>query len=176
MPAKPKKSTPSSGRPETAAVDYKRIAPDYAWDGSIFTEDDARTSAIKYIINNKLDQVERTIILLYVDCLSYRKLGKRLGFSHMTIRKECQRIKEKIMGFYNTAKPIKRRKTMTEFIALTNARTGRPLLLNIERIVSVTAREVEGQEKPLASILVEGETDRLEVMETYEEIENYILN
>lgn len=157
-------------------MDYKRIAPDYAWDGSIFTEDDARTSAIKYIINNKLDQVERTIILLYVDCLSYRKLGKRLGFSHMTIRKECQRIKEKIMGYYNTAKPIKKRKIMTEFIALTRADNGRPLLLNIERIVSVLAREVEGQEKPLASILVEGVEGLLDVMETYDEIENYILN
>lgn len=100
MPAKPKTSKPSSGRPETAAVDYKRIAPDYAWDGSIFTEDDARTSAIKYIINNKLDQVERTIILLYVDCLSYRKLGKRLGFSHMTIQKEVRKIKKKILEEY----------------------------------------------------------------------------
>lgn len=176
MPAKPKTSKPSSGRPETAAVEYKRIAPDYAWDGSIFCEDEARLSAIKYIINNKLDQVERTIILLYVDCLSYRKLGKRLGFSHMTIRKECQRIKAKIMGYYNTAKPIKKRKIMTEFIALTRADNGRPLLLNIERIVSVLAREVEGQEKPLASILVEGVEGLLEVTETYEEIENFILN
>lgn len=100
MPAKPKTSTPSSGKPETAAVDYKRIAPDYAWDGSIFNEDEARLSAIKYIINNKLDQVERTIILLYVDCLSYRKLGKRLGFSHMTIQKEVRKIKKKILDEY----------------------------------------------------------------------------
>ena len=108
MPAKPKTSTPSSGKPETAAVDYKRIAPDYAWDGSIFTEDDARTSAIKYIINNKLDQVERTIILLYVDCLSYRKLGKRLGFSHMTIQKEVRKIKKKILDEYEKMENNKR--------------------------------------------------------------------
>lgn len=100
MPGKPKKSTPSSGRPETAAVDFKRIAPDYAYDGTVFCEDDARTSAIKYIINHKLDQVERTIILLYVDCLSYRKLGKRLGFSHMTIQKEVRKIKAKILDEY----------------------------------------------------------------------------
>ena len=100
MPAKPKKSTPSSGKPETAAVDFKRIAPDYAYDGTVFSEDDARTSAIKYIINHKLDQVERTIILLYVDCLSYRKLGKRLGFSHMTLRKEVMKIKAKILDEY----------------------------------------------------------------------------
>ena len=65
---------------------------------------------------------------------------------------------------------------MTEFIALTRADNGRPLLLNIERIVSVLAREVEGQEKPLASILVEGVEGLLEVAETYEEIENFILN
>lgn len=81
-------------------VDYKRIAPDYAYDGTIFSEDTDRVAAVKYIINNKLSQVDRTIILLYADCLSYRKLGKRLGFSHMTLRKECLRIKKKILEEY----------------------------------------------------------------------------
>lgn len=100
MPSKPKKSTPS-GKPETAAVDFKRIAADYAYDGSIFCEDDARLNAVKYIINNRLNQVDRTIILLYADCLSFRKLGQRLGFSHMTIRKEVRRIKARILDEYN---------------------------------------------------------------------------
>lgn len=81
-------------------MDYKRIAPDYAYDGTIFSEDTDRVAAVKYIINNKLSQVDRTIILLYADCLSYRKLGKRLGFSHMTIQKEVRKIKKKILEEY----------------------------------------------------------------------------
>lgn len=100
MPAKRTPSTKSSGKPETAAVDYKRIAPDYAYDGTIFSEDTGRVAAVKYIINNKLTQVDRTIILLYTDCLSFRKLGKRLGFSHMTLRREVLRIKRIILDEY----------------------------------------------------------------------------
>ena len=53
------------------------------------------------IINTKLSTVDKTIILLYVDCQSYRKLGKRLGVSHMTIRRECQRIKKIILAEFN---------------------------------------------------------------------------
>ena len=45
--------------------------------------------------------MDRTIILLYADCLSYRKLGKRLGFSHATLAKEVRRIKEKILEEYH---------------------------------------------------------------------------
>ena len=106
MPSKPKTST-RSAKPETAAVDYKRIAADYAYDGTIFNEDDARLSAVKYSINHRLDQVDRTIILLYADCQSFRKLGKRLGFSHMTIRKEVRRIKARILEEYNQMKNAK---------------------------------------------------------------------
>ena len=99
MPSKPNKSTPSA-KPEQAAVEYRKIAADYAWDGTIFNADDAKTSAVKYIINHRLDQVDRTIILLYADCLSFRKLGKRLGFSHATMAKEVKRIKTKILEEY----------------------------------------------------------------------------
>jgi transcriptional regulator of aromatic amino acid metabolism len=55
---------------------------------------------IKEIINNKLSIVDKTLILLYVDCQSYRKLGKRLGLSHMTCRKEIIRIKNIILKEY----------------------------------------------------------------------------
>ena len=99
MPAKPKKSRPTA-RPDTAVVDYKRIAADYAYDPTIFREDEGRVAALKYIINNRLDQVDRTIILLYADCQSFRKLGQRLGFSHMTIRREVRRIKSRILDEY----------------------------------------------------------------------------
>lgn len=80
--------------------DFKEIKEDYAWHPDIMNKDDERVAKVKEIINTKLSTVDKTIILLYVDCQSYRKLGKRLGFSHMTIRRECQRIKKIILAEY----------------------------------------------------------------------------
>jgi len=77
--------------------DYREIKEDYAWNPDIMNKDDERVSRVKEIINTRLSVVDKTIILLYVDCQSYRKLGKRLGVSHMTVRRECQRIKNIIL-------------------------------------------------------------------------------
>lgn len=81
--------------------DFKEIKEDYAWHPDIMNMDDERVARVKEIINTKLSTVDKTIILLYVDCQSYRKLGKRLGVSHMTIRRECQRIKKIILAEFN---------------------------------------------------------------------------
>lgn len=99
MPAKPKKSN-QSGRPDNAVRAFKDIEADYAFDPSIFTEDGDRVSAVKYIIDNKLSRVDKTLILIYADCLSFRKMGKRLGFSHTTMRCEVKRIKDIILEEY----------------------------------------------------------------------------
>lgn len=80
--------------------DFKEIKEDYAWHPSIMSNEDERVAKLKEIINTKLSTVDKTIILLYADCQSYRKLGKRLGVSHMTIRDECQRIKKIILAEY----------------------------------------------------------------------------
>lgn len=80
--------------------EYKEIREDYVWDPSIFSQEDESVSDVKWIIENKLDQVERTIILLYVDCQSYRKLGKRLKISHSTCRTIVQGIRAKILKEY----------------------------------------------------------------------------
>jgi DNA-directed RNA polymerase specialized sigma24 family protein len=63
-------------------------------------QDDPRVSRLKEIIDKKLSQVDKTIILLYADCLSYRKLGKKMRMSHMTIRREVIRIRKIIMEEY----------------------------------------------------------------------------
>lgn len=81
--------------------DYKTIKEDYKFNPDIFSLDDERVSKVKYIIDNKLSQVDQTIILLYADCGSLRKLGQRMGMSHMTIRKEVVRIKKFILEEYN---------------------------------------------------------------------------
>lgn len=83
------------------ARDYKSIREDYRWDGSIFSQEPDRTARIKWIIDNRLTEVERILILLYVDCQSYRKLGQRLGLSHQTCAKEVRRIREKILDEYS---------------------------------------------------------------------------
>lgn len=80
--------------------DYREIKEEYAWHPDIFTKDDERVAKVKEIINTKLSVIDKTIIVLYADCQSYRTLGKRLGVSHMTIRRECQRIKKIILEEY----------------------------------------------------------------------------
>lgn len=91
--------TPMTER--AVANEYKQITRDYAFDNTIFNEDEPKVNALKYIINHKLSQVDRTIILLYVDCQSYRKLGEKMGMSHMTIRREVVRIKNIIQEEYD---------------------------------------------------------------------------
>jgi DNA-directed RNA polymerase specialized sigma24 family protein len=80
--------------------EFKMICKDYECNNSIFNEDDEKVSILKDIINNKLERVDKTIILLYVDYQSYRKLGKTLGLDKMTIRREVLRIRDKIKAEY----------------------------------------------------------------------------
>lgn len=56
---------------------------------------------MKEIIAERLTEVDRTLILLYCDCLSYRKLGKRLGLSHTTVAAEIRRIRQLILDEYD---------------------------------------------------------------------------
>lgn len=82
------------------ARDYKDVREDYRFDPSIFSQEPDRTARVKWIIDNRLTEVERILILLYVDCQSFRKLGRRLGLSHQTCAKEVRRIKAKILQEY----------------------------------------------------------------------------
>lgn len=96
-----KKTSKPSGKPEQAFREFKDIEEDYRFDPSIFTQDADRVAALKYIIDNKLSRVDKTLILIYADCLSIRKMGQRLGFSHTTMRKEVSRIRQIILEEYN---------------------------------------------------------------------------
>lgn len=96
-----KKTPKPSGNAEEAYREFKDIEADYVFDPSIFTKDEGRVAAVKWIIDNKLNRVDKTLILLYADCLSFRKLGKRMGFSHTTMRDEIKRIKAIILDEYN---------------------------------------------------------------------------
>ena len=80
--------------------EYRAIKQDYAYDYDIMSKDDERVAKIKKIIDTKLSLVDKTIILLYVDCQSYRKLGEKMHLSHMTVRREIIRIKKIILKEY----------------------------------------------------------------------------
>lgn len=80
--------------------EFRKIRQDYTYNPDIMNEEDERLTRIKKIIDTKLSLADKTIILLYVDCQSYRKLGARLGVSHMTIRREVKRIKNIILKEY----------------------------------------------------------------------------
>lgn len=85
---------------EQIVTDFRKIKEEYAFNPDIMNEDDERVSRVKQIIDTKLSLADKTIILLYADCQSYRELGKRLGVSHMTIRRDVQRIKKIILEEY----------------------------------------------------------------------------
>ena len=82
--------------------EFRKIRQDYTYNPDIMNEEDERLTMVKKIIDTKLSLADKTIILLYVDCQSYRKLGARLGVSHMTLRREVQRIKNIILKEYES--------------------------------------------------------------------------
>lgn len=89
-------------QPEHGLVrDYKEIRSEYAFDPSVFNDEAERVRLLKQIIAERLNAVDRTIILLYADCQSFRKLGARMRLSHMTVRREVLRIRAEILEYYN---------------------------------------------------------------------------
>lgn len=77
--------------------DYREIKQDFAFDPSIFNDEPDRVRRVKQIISEELDPVDRVLILMYIDCGSLRKLGRRLNVSHVTINKEIRRIRQTII-------------------------------------------------------------------------------
>lgn len=80
--------------------EYRAVKQEYAFDPSIFNVDDDRVSRIKEIISTRLSVPDRTLILLYAEYQSYRRLGEQLGLSHMTVRREILRIRKIILDEY----------------------------------------------------------------------------
>lgn len=88
------------GEENKVVAEFRAIKKEYAYDADIFSEEDPKSATIKYIIDNRLTLAEKTIILLYAECASFRKLGEMMGISHTTIRKEVVRIRAKILQEY----------------------------------------------------------------------------
>lgn len=87
--------------PRDIVRDYRDIAQDYAPAADpLFNEEDDRVRRIKTIVAEQLEPWERNVILLYADCGSLRKLGKRLDLSHSSVRRIVDDIKKKILREY----------------------------------------------------------------------------
>ena len=67
-------------------AEFRKIKQEYTYNPDIMNEEDERLTRVKKIIDQKLSLADKTIILLYVDCQSFWKLGARLGVSLMTLR------------------------------------------------------------------------------------------
>lgn len=80
--------------------EFRDIREDYAWNEDMMSDEDERVYELKRIISTRLPLEDRTLFLLYVDCQSYRMLARRLGVSHMSIRKAILKIKKKILEEY----------------------------------------------------------------------------
>lgn len=89
-----------------AVKEFRAIKREYAYNPDIMSTDNPKIARLKEIIDTKLSVVDKTIILLYIDCQSYRKLGAKLNLSHMTIRREVLRIKRIILDEYDNGSGI----------------------------------------------------------------------
>lgn len=78
----------------------KGLIIEYKPDNTVFNNDCENITLLKNIID-RLNLSDKTIILLYIDCQSFRKLGAMIGVSHMTIRREVNRIKQLIINEYD---------------------------------------------------------------------------
>lgn len=81
--------------------DYKEVRKDFTIQDPLFSGEPDKVRRVKEIVLEQLDQVDQTLILMYADCGSYRALGKRLGLSHMSVKKVIDNIvNNKILPAY----------------------------------------------------------------------------
>ena len=72
---------------------YKAVKEDYAFNADVMCRDEERVRATKKAVA-ALGVVDRTIIILYAETQSLRKVGEMLGVSHQTIKNEVKRIRQ----------------------------------------------------------------------------------
>lgn len=87
-------------RAATVVHMFKTVQADYAFQDDILSEDTPRVAALKRIISG-LDQVDKTIIILYMELQSTRELGRILNVSKRTAARTVARIKSDIVEKYN---------------------------------------------------------------------------
>lgn len=76
---------------EQLKKDLKRLKQEYNFELDEFAEDRGLLLAF-----NELEIIEQTILLLYAEHQSYRKVAKLLNISHQAIKNEIDNIRNKI--------------------------------------------------------------------------------
>lgn len=71
--------------------DLKRLKTEYTFQLDTFSNDRGLLIAM-----NELELTEQTILLLYAELQSYRKVAKLLNISHQAIKNEIEKIRKKI--------------------------------------------------------------------------------
>ena len=81
---------------------YTELTDNYQYEENELTDKELK---VKQIVS-KLGIFDRTIIEIYADCNSLRKLGDVLGVSHTAIKKDVDRIKEYVKKEYEKVKEL----------------------------------------------------------------------
>lgn len=72
---------------------YRECRDDYAFDPDIFCKDAELIWKVKYVLDHKLSNVEKSLVLFYAEVQSYRKMAEIMNISHMTVKREIARIR-----------------------------------------------------------------------------------
>ena len=73
---------------------YRESRDDYAFDPDIFCKDSELIWKIKYILDNKLKATEKDLLLFYAEVQSYRKMGRVMNVSYVTVKREIDRLRD----------------------------------------------------------------------------------
>lgn len=76
-------------------AEWRRIRAEYTLKQDMMSQDDTTMALLSAV--SGLPLPEKTLMLMYADIRSYRKMGRMLGLSHMTVRREIMRIRRMIM-------------------------------------------------------------------------------
>lgn len=67
-------------------------------DETIWSEDDESIYWLKKALNH-IQGGDKIIMLMYIECASYRVMAKQLGLSHTIIRKQIMQIKQQMYDY-----------------------------------------------------------------------------
>lgn len=77
---------------------YRDMLEDCKFEPDIMCEKAQLVRKLKYIINKRLSVEDKTLILLYADYDSLRKLAGLLGVSHVTVKNRIAGIRRDILS------------------------------------------------------------------------------
>lgn len=78
---------------------WKKVRAYYEWSPEMLKDEGDTAQRAKHALS-LLPLVDRTIMVLYAECGSLRRLGRMLGVSRMTAQKEVKRIRKELMEIY----------------------------------------------------------------------------